>query len=461
MTWLQVGDKRIYPMNETMPERRTYEDTVKSGQYAIESGRSRQGVKGASTLLRLKHFDIIDGFVVEYMHSALLGVVNQFLGLWTDVKSNDKCYYIDRYELDKLSERLLAVKPPRDVGVLPRSLDLRQQWKPAELKYFLLLYSPVILQGALPSSHYLHWLLFVNGIHLLTGTAISVEDLQKADLCLLKFVRLLPQLYGMENASYNTHLLTHMATSVENWGPLWATSAFVFKDASRRLLEPFRGSRPTPTRIMTQFLAQRQLRQVADDVMADSPEESQTLFRQLMGVIPPVKDIVHLSTICTGIGLATRRALTVQERMAVEQLLDTEMVHRVGAFFDRFMVRDKLYTTTSYAATMRRDDSIVIMQGHRQLIGRILKCVALTPTCTCADTCTCPLVCALILRKLRVRKNSRAYDDFVEMDLRGFLLNVVGEGHMFACYPENVLEKCIMVDQAANSKYVLRLPMLE
>lgn len=453
--------KRIYPMEETMPERRTHDDTVTSSQYAIETGRSRQGIKGASSLLQLLHFDIIDGFVVEYMHSALLGVVNQFLLLWTDPANHDKCYFIDCYELDKLSERLLAIKPPRDIGFLPRSLDLRKHWKPAELKYFLLMYSPVILQGALPSSHYLHWLLFVNGIHLLTGKAITVEDLQKADLCLLKFVRLVPQLYGVENASYHTHLLTHMATSVENWGPLWATSAFMFKDASQRLLEPFRGTRPTPKRIMKQFLAQRQLRQVADEVMADSPEESQTLFRQLMGVIPPVKDIVHLSSICTGIGLATRRTLMVQERMAVEQLLDMELIDREGTFFERFMVHDKLFTTTAYSANMKRDDSIVIMQGRRQLIGRILKCVALTPTCTCAGTCTCLLVCVLILRKLRLRKNSQAYDDFVEMDLRGFLLNVVGEGFMFACFPENILEKCIIVEQTKNSKYVLRLPVCE
>jgi len=456
-----MGNRRLYPMEEMMPERRTHDDTATNSKYAVDTGLSRQGVKGASCMLQMNHFDIVDGFVVEYMHAALLGVVKQFLSLWTDPANHEKCFFIDRYALDKLTERLLAIKPPRDVGFLPRSLDLRHQWKPAEFKYFLLLYSPVILQGALPSTHYLHWLLFVNGIHLLMGTSISVEDLEKADLCLLKFVRLVPQLYGIESASYNTHLLTHMATSVENWGPLWATSAFMFKDASKLLLEPFSGTRPTPKLIMKQFLAQRQLRQVADEVMANSPDDSQTLFRQLMGVIPPVKDIVQLSNVCKGIGLASRRTLTVQERMAVEQLLDADLIDHEGAYFDRFMVGEKLFTTSSYAAGMKRDDSIVIMQGRRQVIGRILKCVALTPSCTCTALCTCPLVCAVIMRKLRVRKNSQAYDDFVEMDLRSFLLNVVGEGYMFACYPENILEKCIIVEQTNSSVYVLRLPVCE
>ena len=72
------------------------------------------------------------------------------------------------------------------------------------------------------------------------------------------------QLYGTEHVTYAMHLLTHTACSVNRWGPLWSNSAFMFADAGRRLLEPFRGCKPTPMTLMKQFLAQRQMRQVRE-----------------------------------------------------------------------------------------------------------------------------------------------------------------------------------------------------
>lgn len=42
------------------------------------------GVKGYSVLHLLKHFDVIDGNPVDYMHCVLLGVMKKLLGLWLD-----------------------------------------------------------------------------------------------------------------------------------------------------------------------------------------------------------------------------------------------------------------------------------------------------------------------------------------------------------------------------------------
>ena len=61
-------------------------------------------------------------------------------------------------------------------------------------------------------------------------------------MALHNFVVLVPELYGPEHVSYNVHLLTHIAKLVEHRGPLWASSAFVFEDANRRLLRWFHGT---------------------------------------------------------------------------------------------------------------------------------------------------------------------------------------------------------------------------
>jgi hypothetical protein len=53
----------------------------------------------------------------------------------------------------------------------------------------------------------------------ITGHVITA-----CDLALHKFVGLVEELYGIENITYNVHLLTHLTTSVERWGPLWAHS---------------------------------------------------------------------------------------------------------------------------------------------------------------------------------------------------------------------------------------------
>lgn len=39
-------------------------------------------------------FDIVKGFVVDYMHTVLLGVVPQCLNLWLEKNGNGKLYYI-------------------------------------------------------------------------------------------------------------------------------------------------------------------------------------------------------------------------------------------------------------------------------------------------------------------------------------------------------------------------------
>ncbi len=57
-----------------------------------------------------------------------------------------------------------------------------------------------------------------------------------ADQALSKFVQNLEKLYGATNVYFNVHLLMHLAASVHNWGPLWATSTFIFKSFNGTLL---------------------------------------------------------------------------------------------------------------------------------------------------------------------------------------------------------------------------------
>lgn len=49
--------------------------------------------------------------------------------------------------------------------------------------------------------------------------------------------------------TFDIHLVTHNSQSVKHWGPLWATSTFVFESNMGTLLKYFHGPYYVPTQI--------------------------------------------------------------------------------------------------------------------------------------------------------------------------------------------------------------------
>lgn len=66
-------------------------------------------------------------------------------------------------------------------------------------------------------------------IFLLLKEEIKSQDIKTAEKLLEFFVGNLEQLYGKESLTYNAHQLLHLGLSVERYGPLWATSTFLFE----------------------------------------------------------------------------------------------------------------------------------------------------------------------------------------------------------------------------------------
>ena len=62
-----------------------------------------------------------------------------------------------------------------------------------------------------------------------------------AEQALHKLMFNFEKLYGAASVSFSVHLLMHMAESVRNWGPLWATSTFPFESFNGTLLRFFNG----------------------------------------------------------------------------------------------------------------------------------------------------------------------------------------------------------------------------
>jgi hypothetical protein len=252
------GNVRVYPIDILINDR-CHEQTLEHAVLADQTKSDVFGVKGTSVLSLVPKFDIINGFNPEYMHVVLLGVVRQFANLWLDCSSNGKPYYLGK-NCKCLDDLIVRSKPPSEIKRLPRSIsNTRRFWKASEWRSFLLFYSPVYLMNLMPRPFYNHWLLLSFSVYTLLQSKITRENILYAEIALHKFVSQVGSLYGKQFVSYNVHLLTHLAQSVKLWGPLWATSAFLFEDANGKLLRSFHGTKGITKQIFSHFLSSRSL----------------------------------------------------------------------------------------------------------------------------------------------------------------------------------------------------------
>ena len=82
------------------------------------------------TISHLKSFDIINGFVVDYMHNILLGVCRQFAKYW--FKTNKKPYSLKKDQRKKVNDLIVELTSHSQVGRLSRPLEELRFWKARE-----------------------------------------------------------------------------------------------------------------------------------------------------------------------------------------------------------------------------------------------------------------------------------------------------------------------------------------
>ncbi|CAD6225598.1 GSCOCG00011837001-RA-CDS [Cotesia congregata] len=205
----------------------------------LENKDQIRGVKGYSILSCLPLIDIGTCVIPEYMHSVLLGVVNQFMTIWFDKKGpwniKNKSEDIDKF--------MCNIRVPQSFSRLPRQLSHFKLYKASENYNFLLFYSLPALVDHLPQKYLEHWLLLVISIFNLVRTTITQDYLEESDNLLQLFVSQIESLYGDRALSYNCHQLIHLPLCVKRWGPLRSTSAFVFENYNGFIAKCVHGNR--------------------------------------------------------------------------------------------------------------------------------------------------------------------------------------------------------------------------
>lgn len=172
-----------------------------------------------------------------------------------------------------LQQRLLSIKPIREIVRKPRPLKYLSNYKANELRSILLYYFPVCLIGILPQKYVTNFQQLSFAIYILLKSNITSHDLIDAKELLKLFVHDFQVLYGKYNMVIMVHLLTHIVESVRFLGPLWAQSAFGFERNNGCLLKYVNGTKDVLDQMSSKYLIKKYL-----EIKSTPVDESETFF---------------------------------------------------------------------------------------------------------------------------------------------------------------------------------------
>ena len=154
--------------------------------------------------------DIPDNVPIDWMHCVCEGILKrQLFKRWFDPQ-----YATDAYSLLEISHELgnmfFFIEVPHDLTRKPRSIAELKHWKASEFRLFALFAGLPCLRYAVLSDefgvdHFYHFALLSTALRFLHSIPISKTCVEKAQVLLDNFVRLLPSLYGIEECTYNSH----------------------------------------------------------------------------------------------------------------------------------------------------------------------------------------------------------------------------------------------------------------
>lgn len=182
--------------------KRTHEDMLKT--YQKLKTTPINGVKAVSCMIAAYDFDLIDGFSIDYMHAALLGITKKLMNLWLDSENHNEPYYISKKRQVVLSKRILCIKPISEITRKPRSIFERKDFKANEFRSLLLYYLRHCLVNLLPSRYIENFQLFSSSIYILLQEQISHHDISIAEKRLNDFADKFEELYGKFNIHCDT-----------------------------------------------------------------------------------------------------------------------------------------------------------------------------------------------------------------------------------------------------------------
>ena len=453
------GNARVYPYDANQMER-THNQMELYALEALEKTTPQYGVKGPSILSKISHFDLVSGFVPDFLHCALLGVARQLVGLWFESRNHEDPWYIGQPSKQSLYDGCLhQIVVPKEIRRLPRSIGAREHWKANEYKTFVLYYSLIVLRGILPSQFLNHYFLFVWSVHKLLGTTISSDDLSKVEAALDVFIVKMEELYGIGNCTFNVHQLSHLVKSTKMCGPLWAVSTFTFESNNGTLKKMIQGTQYVSDQVCQTYSIMKHLPVFMQQSVQGNGHVCDVLEKLIHGKIQ-TRRAVKL-----GENLVALSKVKVQEASVEEMVTLTEaaggVVNNILYEYNRFIWNGTVYDTDQYKSSAKRKNCYIEARHQARPSHFKIKGLVTIKKCTCPirnhEQCGCCKNHVLICMPIRII-NNRLYR-CADLNLTSDFISEILECPelVVALQLSDIVRKCVKVEHATKL-YLIDMP---
>ncbi len=190
------------------------------------------------------------------------------------------------------------------------------------------------------------------------GSDISQEDIDHAHEALELYVKSVQSLYGEDQMTYNVHSLLHLTKSVENLGPLWAQSAFMFENYNGYLLKQVKSSNAVPQQLCKRVAWSRALPRIAKACSSnDVSPEMKSFYTEMTSSKHHVRNYAKYDRV-TALGVPKIRPVSENDMNA---LLDVPG-SSTGRYYNRIVVNGEVIHSQTYTKTKKRNNSVVILK---------------------------------------------------------------------------------------------------
>lgn len=337
-----------------------------------------RGIKGASVLMTLHLFDIVDSFVSDYLHCVLLGVVKTMFTWWTLKRNNKKDFYFGNdAKLDAIDAVLLSIKPPSEITKTPQTIYNYKLWKGHEWKNFLLYYSlPCLKAINFPPQYLKHWFLLVYSMFCFLSDIVTAEKYDTGKAALMKYVLTLEEVYGTaELMKFNTHLLLHIPRSVKNFGALWATSTFPFEHYNGTLSKMFKSSQAVPLQICKNYVRLQGLKEELNNIAQDNrvPHCVRNALESLV-CRKTTRHALRIDRDLVLIGASRLGTLMILHLNLVQNLINARVNNSNVQFFSKFIYKNVKHHVQDCLALEKRMNCVVQLVNNAFIsITHVLK----------------------------------------------------------------------------------------
>lgn len=231
----------------------------------------------------------------------------------------------------------------------------------------------------------------------------------------------------------NVHLLSHIAQSVLNWGPLWTHNAFMYEGQNRHLLQLLHSPNQVVKQIARKFLIYSHL-----PILCNKFISTKSIITFCEDVLQ--KQLQYFIR-CEGVILLGKREICIfspEEYTCVNEY-NFDLEHCTS--FKRMLYNGIRYCSADYATNKKHNDSFILSHQMIVVIKKIIINVSRTKV-------------LLLVQEVVVQKEPLLSDqDFKYTQVQRF----VDYGKYFCIQPSEIDAQCVFIDLVSN-KYLCKMP---